>query len=160
MLLNFEQIIPLPEAADLTVQLRRRETRARAVSGGSDWTRYVVVTPEGRSDPLRKRWAILKMVQGLHHAGVPSEKLSEVLGHARFLSVSGVLEGEELCQAFIDEHPGANGNLHRWHVDNPLHDKDRTWLVSNQWGTNTVGTLDGLIALAPDQGFGFEAVVS
>ena len=157
LLLNVEQIIPLPEAADLTVQLRRRETRVRAGSSTRDLTRYVIVAPEGRSEPLPKRWAILALVQGLHRAGIPSDQLSEALGHGRFLSVNGILDGEELAHAFIDEHPGAKGNLNRWHVENPLYDEDRTWLLSNQWGSNMLGALDALVALAPNAGFGFEA---
>jgi hypothetical protein len=29
-------------------------------------------------------------------------------------------------------------------------------VLSNQWGSTTVATLDALVALAPNQGFGYE----
>lgn len=53
LLLDVQQVIPLPEAADLTVQLRRRETKARAARAGDsrDWTPYVIVTPAGAATP-------------------------------------------------------------------------------------------------------------
>ena len=39
LLLDVQQIIPLPEAGDFTVQLRRRESAARASgTSGQDWT--------------------------------------------------------------------------------------------------------------------------
>jgi hypothetical protein len=56
LLLDVQQVIPLPEASELTVQLRRRETQARAARTDTrDWTPYVIITPAGRTEPLRKR---------------------------------------------------------------------------------------------------------
>src|SRR6266545_4352619 len=81
LLLDVQQVIPLPEASELTIQLRRRETHARASRSvdGRDWTPYVIVTPHGRTEPLRKRRAVLAMVTGLHAAGVTAEPLAQVL---------------------------------------------------------------------------------
>jgi hypothetical protein len=66
LLLDVLQVIPLPEASELTVRFRRRESQVRAVrQDNRDWTPYIITTPAGRSDPLRKRQAILAMVTGL-----------------------------------------------------------------------------------------------
>jgi hypothetical protein len=157
LLLDVQPVIPLPEAEELTVQLRRRETAARGASAsGRDWTPYLVISPNGHTEPLRKRHAIHTMVRELHAAGVPAAQLATVLPRSKFLSVDGQLTGDELTAAFIARYPNARNRIRRWFLNEPLHDGNHTWVLSNQWGSTTVATLDALVALAPDQGFGYE----
>ncbi|MER5702793.1 hypothetical protein ABT023_12730 [Micromonospora sp. NPDC002296] len=159
LLVDVQQVIPLPEANELTVQLRRRETQARATrSDNRDWTTYVITTPHGASEPLRKRWAVLEMVTALHRAGVPGDALARVLPRSRFLDLDGVLSGQALADAFIAIYPGADGRIGRWFIERPLHDADRTWVLSKMWGTKTQPTLDRLVRLAPAGGFEYEAI--
>jgi hypothetical protein len=51
-----QQVIPLPEASELTIQLRRKATQERAVRGtdGRDWTQYVITGSAGESEPLAR----------------------------------------------------------------------------------------------------------
>jgi hypothetical protein len=150
-------VIPLPEAGELTVQLRRRENQARAARADTrDWTPYVVVTPAGRTEPLRKRRAVLAMVSALHQAGVPASQLAEVLTRSKFLAVDGTLGGEELAEALVTTHPGQSNRLGRWFLEAPIHEGDRTWLLSKMWGRTTEAVLERLVALAPGPGFSFE----
>ncbi|KUL29468.1 PDDEXK family nuclease [Actinoplanes awajinensis] len=159
LLLDVQQIIPLPEAGELTVQIRRKETQARAASSdGRDWTQYEVITPEGRSGPLRKRWAVLAMATALHKAGVSAERLATAVPRSRFLPVEGIVRGDELAEAFLAAYPGSTKRLGRWFLDAPLHDQGRTWVVSKMWGTKTEPALDRLVALAPDTTFSYESV--
>lgn len=156
LLLDVAQVIPLPEAGELMVKLRRRESQVRAVrEDNRDWTPYIVVMPSGRSEPLRKRHAVLTMVAGLHAAGVSAQRLSTVLRN-KLLPVEGELRGQELVDAFVASYESAQNNLGRWFLDTPLHEAGRTWLVSKMWGRTTVATLQQLVDLAPDSGFGFE----
>ncbi len=158
LLLDVQQVIPLPEAEELMVQLRRRESAARAATGGgADWTPYVIKTPAGDTEPLRKRRAVLAMVRALHQAGVRATDIEEAIPGSRFLSVDGILIGPDLVDAFVEEYPRARGNERRWFLDEPIHDDDRTWVLSRMWGTNTLPTLDALIGLAPSDGFAYEA---
>jgi hypothetical protein len=159
LLLDVQQVIPLPEARELTVQLRRRQTQARAVSTDSrDWTPYEIITPVGRTDPLRKRRAVLALVTALHQAGVSAPDLATVIPRSRFLPVDGILTGEQLAAAFTTAYPGSHKRLGRWFVEAPLHDGDKTWVLSKMWGTNTEPVLDRLLTLAPADGYGYEAV--
>ena len=160
LLLDVQQVIPLPEAEELMVRLRRRETAARAAEdavSGRDWTQYVITGPTGDSEPLRKRHAILEVVQRLHQAGVPAIDLAGAIPGSRFLPVDGVYSDTDLAAAFVARYPRADGNLRRWHIDSPIADDGRTWVLSKQWGTNTLPTLDALIELAPDAGIGYHA---
>ncbi|MER5338468.1 hypothetical protein [Micromonospora sp. NPDC002717] len=159
LLLDVQQVIPLPEASQLTVQLRRRQTQVRAAGTDTrDWTPYEIITPHLRTEPLRKRRAVLAMVTALHEAGVPAAELATVIPRSRFLSVDGTLAGEQLAAAFAATYPGSQKRLGRWFLDAPLHDDGRTWVLSKMWGTNTEPVLDRLLTLAPVEGFGYEAV--
>ncbi|MDP9397339.1 MAG: hypothetical protein M3P96_05720 [Actinomycetota bacterium] len=157
LLPDVQQVIPLPEAEDLMVRLRQRESAAQAATaaGGRDWTPYVITTPGGETAPLRKRRAVLELTRALHAAGVPGEKLATVLPGARFLSVPGVLAGEDLLGALSSTYPRARGNLDRWVHEAPLHDADRTWVLTKMWGADTTDYLDALLTLAPGEGFAY-----
>jgi hypothetical protein len=157
LLLDVQQVIPLPEAAGLMVRLRERESAARAASvSGRDLTQYVVKTPAGSSEPLPKRRAVLAVVHAIHQAGVRASAIAAAVPGPRFLSVDGNLSESELAAAFVATHPGARGNERRWFFDEPIHDGDQTWVLSKRWGTNTLPTLEALLALAPSAGITYE----
>ncbi|MDP9792942.1 hypothetical protein J2S43_001454 [Catenuloplanes nepalensis] len=159
LLLDAQQVIPLPEASGLTVQLRRRQTQVRAVSTDTrDWTPYEIITPAGRTEPLRKRRAVLALVTALHQAGVSGADLATVIPKSRFLPVDGTLSGEDLDAAFVAAYPGSYKRVGRWFTEAPLHDGDRTWVLSKMWGTNTGPVLDRLLGLAPGDGYAYRAL--
>lgn len=161
LLLDVQQVIPLPEASELTIQLQRRATQERAVRGtdGRDWTQYVITGPSGESGPLRKRQAVLTMVHALRAAAVPAREIARVIPHSRFLSVDGTSSGIELREAFVLAYPKFDPP--RWFLDSPVHDEGRTWIVTKMWGQNTEPVLERLAELAPEQsGIGYEAVSS
>lgn len=56
LLLDVQQVVPLPEAEELMVRIKKRKTAVRAAKAdGRDWIAYVVTTPSGVTEPLRKR---------------------------------------------------------------------------------------------------------
>lgn len=153
VLLDITQLIPLPEAEEFTVKLRRREQAVRATSDGRDWTRYVIVTPEGESEPLRKRWAVLQLASDLHRAGVSAADLSRVLPSSHYLPVPRSQDGTAIADAYLAEYPKFRAAA--WFTEHPLHDDDRTWVVSKMWGRGTGTMLDRLLQLAPTEGFSY-----
>jgi hypothetical protein len=116
VLLDVQQVIPLPEASELTIQLQRKATQERAIRGtdGRDWTQYVITGPDGESGPLRKRQAILTMVTTLRAAGVPAREIAKAIPPSRFLSVDGTLGGAELREAFALTYRGATQAAGSW----------------------------------------------
>ncbi|WP_146765942.1 hypothetical protein [Micromonospora noduli] len=160
-LLDVQQVIPLPEAAELTVQLRRRETAARAAqaSSGRDLTRYAVVTPSGTTEPLPKRRAMLALVTALHEAGVDVAEMTKVLPRwPRLLPVDGTLNGQLHEEAFARAYPRYANQLQRWFFERPFHQDGRTWVLSKMWGADTADGLDALLALAQLPGYDYEPV--
>lgn len=148
-LLDVEQVIPLKEAAEYQVRMRRKEATARTDSGeGRDWTPFIISVGGQRTEPLRKRWAVLRLVQAVHAAGVSAESILPVIAGPRFLAVDGALEGDALRAAFLATYP--RSTFGRWFLDEPLHDGEKTWVLSNQWGgDNALRTLEALSDLAP-----------
>lgn len=162
LLLDVQQVIPLPEAEELMVRLRQRETAARAAEdavSGRDWTKYVITGPAGDSEPLPKRHAVLELVHRLHKAGVPATDLAGAIPGSRFLPVDGLHAEADLGTVFVARYPRADGNLRRWQMDRPIIDAGRTWILSKMWGANTVPTLEALIELAPEAGISYRAAV-
>lgn len=159
VLVDVQQVIPLPEAAEFTVRLRQRENAARAATSadGRDLTQYAIETPEGTSDFLPKRRALLRLMKELHRVGIPAEAMATVIRRAKFLPVEGELQGEDLRSAFTAAYHRAEGNLGRWFLDDPIHDSGRTWVLSKMWGLNTTQVMDDLIALAPQAGISYVA---
>ena len=155
LLLNVEQLIPLPAAEEYTVQLRRQAAANRVVrQSGQDWTQYKVTTPEGSTTPLRKRWAVLAMARAVHEAGANPEDMLDVLRHRKLRWVEGTLDGDELRETFHEAFPEAE--FRRWFLDDPIHHDGRTWVVSNQWGMDTIPALVALATLVPEAGISFE----
>ena len=155
LLLDVQQVIPLPEAAELTVRLKKREAAARvAKETHRDLTRYVITTPTATTEPLRKRRAILALVQALHAAGVPAARLAATVPENKLRPVDGVLDGDALWEHFRGIHQQAPGRRKRWFIDEPLHEDSVTWVLFANWGVNTETTLDAPLGVAPD-GFSY-----
>lgn len=156
VLVDIAQVIPLPEAEELTIKLRRRETAAKSSPGlGKDYTRFKVVTPSGTTDPLAKRRAMLYMVKALAGHGVSPQLISDVLPNTRFLNIEGEhTDPDEIVERFIARWPNATpDNMNRWFVDDPIVVDGRTWLLKNGWGSNTEELLRALADLVPDGSF-------
>ena len=155
LLLDVQPVIPLPEAEELTIQLRKRKTAARASTSQRDRTSYIITSPDGESQPLNKRNAVLAMVHRLSSAGVSCQAISQAIRGPKFLAVEGNLDHEALTAAFIERYPAAKNNEHRWFFGKPVHGNSTTWVLSNQWGIDTEGTLASLAELSPASGIGY-----
>jgi hypothetical protein len=154
--LDIQQIIPLPEAGDYQVRLRRKEAareKSNAAVKGRDFTRYHVSVNGVESEPLKKRQAILAMVTELGKAGVPYALIADMLKSSALRSVEGAItDPKELIDALRSDRPSANPD--RWFVENPLVDEanNRTWALTKMWGSDTEDVLQKLSTEFPDKG--------
>lgn len=159
LVIDLQQLIPLPEAAEYTVGVRRREDASRATGsgGGKDLTRYAITSPSGTSAFLPKRRAILLLMQQLHGSGVAPAEMASVIRRAKFLPLDGEVTGEDVMPAFVARYPAAERNLHRWFFDAPFFDGERTWVLSKMWGVGTLEVMDALVTLSAGSGIGYLA---
>jgi hypothetical protein len=157
VLLDIQQIIPLPEAEDYQVRVRRKDQeRERSRTDGRDFTRYHVVV-DGRQLPdENKRKAIHTMVANLIERDCPGERIADVIGPRKFRGIDGELtDPDEMVVLVEAAYPRFRFDPGRWYVDEPFHQEGRTWLLSKMWGRDTEQVLEDLSAAFPDSGVTF-----
>lgn len=156
ILFDIQQLIPLPEAEDLMVRRRQKETSQRAARSrrGRDYTKYRVALDGDQSGELGKGRAILSLVQALNRIGVPPEAILETIAQPRrqrFWIVEGELESEdEFLEAASDASSLNNGKrfdpIRYFTADEELiRHQGRTYAFSTQWGSATEGKMARLV---------------
>lgn len=163
LLLDVQQIIPLPEATEYQIRLRdkvREERSARR--DGRDLTKYDVILGGKRLDRLPKRRAVFGMVKFLCGSGVnPDEiiKLFSWRGNA-FRFFEGELDSDTYIEAFTQENEalGRKSKALRYFCndDELIHANGKTYALTKMWGRNTVRAMDSLVKTWADHGIGYE----
>lgn len=150
VLLDIQQVVPLPEAGDYQVRLRRKDKQQERVrTDRRDFTRYHVIVDGEVLPDENKRHAVRTMVQKLIERGVTAKSIGEVLSRGRFRFVEGELTNEEdVTAALRADSPRIDAR--RWFVEYPIPEGGRTWLLRRQWGRNTEPTMTALSQAFPD----------
>lgn len=151
-LIDVQQVIPLPEAADYQIQVREKKRQERRWRrGGKDFTRYDI-TICGKTYPAQwKRNAMLIIVKQLAERGVGpadfQQAVAEIGRKRLWLSID--LEtpdvDEFLARAASDaDRGGVSFDPRRWHLrpdDLIVHD-GKTHALTNQWGVRWPRTME------------------
>lgn len=148
VLLDLQQIIPLPEARDFQIQQRQKgaaSTAARAGQGTRDYTRYDLTLGDDAFSQLSKQGAVKAAVQYLFRAGVPLELIRSATKANRWIPVRPE-PGEGPEEAFRREYPDREPR-HLWY-DLGIADDDGTWLMPRFGGTDTEQMLTDLASAA------------
>lgn len=163
VLLDVEQVIPLPEAAAYQVRVRQKTERERAARQASrDYTRFMVVWPEGSRGPLPKRRAILEVVGALLRVGSPIAEIAEILekNHAWgvwvFRSADGQLDSDSFAEQMETDSRAGGRVFDRSRYfcadDELIRSDGRTYALTSQWGIGTVEAIHALLDAFPDAG--------
>jgi hypothetical protein len=156
VLLDIQQVLPLPEAADYQVRLRRKDAaRERARTDGRDLTRYHIVVDGSELPDQNKRNAVRVMVEQLAARGVSLADIRAVLPERVMKVLPGRLPPDAVAAALASAHPKAD--IGRWFCDHPLVDEERdeTYVLFKMWGLNTEPTLAALAEAFPKAKIGF-----
>ena len=106
LVLDVQQIIPLPEAAEIQVQIRQKQREVRAAAEqASDWTRYDVTTDEGVYPALYKREVALAAVRQLVRRGSRPAQIEEAAGRHLFEVTEGTIDGEAFKAELAKRQP-------------------------------------------------------
>lgn len=149
LLLDVQQIIPLPEVADYQIQIRQkqRETRA-AAEHSADWTRYDVHTRDEVHQRLSKRDVMYVVCRYLVDQGVAPEELEKAAGRTLFESIEGQIDGVSFRAEIVRRRPNDSIAVKRFFSgdDQLLSFNGRTYAISNQWSKATMeSALAGLL---------------
>lgn len=153
-LVDIEQIIPLPQAAEYQVAIREKsqaQTAAAISSSSRDYSKFDL-TIAGQAPLLRlnKRGLMLNLVRAAIQNGVSPDMIAAQIpklpGPPIFVSAP-LPEGIE--PTFAVCFPGKPAE--RWFsADDELIVKDgRVYALTNQWGIRTVETADAIVKLTP-----------
>lgn len=149
LVLDVQQIIPLPEAAAYRIEQEHKQREAARSRTGDrrDLTKYMLVVDDTPSSVLNKRQAVRTAVQELLNRGVPFDEVREAVGPGRWRPVRHT-DGADLRTAFVQQHPDLQ-RPGRWWLDKAVHaDEDLSWVMLKVGGTDTERLLQVLTDLA------------
>jgi hypothetical protein len=146
ILLDLQQIIPLPEAKDFQIQQRQKGAAAAVVrANGRDFTRYDLTLGGEVFPRLSKQAAVKLAIQRAHSAGVSVETIKSVTEPGRWLGVHPRPD-ESVTDAFIREFPNRRPT-HLW-FDLDIIEDGVYWVIPRFGGTSTEPMLEGLRSAA------------
>lgn len=157
LLLDVQQIIPLPEAAEYQVQIKQKQREVRAaVEQASDWTRYDVTTDGSVQHALYKREVVLAAVRQLVRRGKAPTEIENAAGRRLFEVADGTLDSAAFQAELIRRRPKDPIAAKRFFTrdDQLFHSVGKTYGLTNQWSK---ASMEALLATLTDQfgDFGF-----
>lgn len=163
VLLDVQQTIPLPEAAEYQVQIRNKAQEQR-VARTSDRTQFDVTINGVTYPALGKRHTIFRIVRRLVELGVTPEQLIDVLpdGKRRWLWVDGNVSNAEFKSSVSEKMhiEGKGFDERRWFLDDNelIYVRNRTYAFHNQWGYGVEFPviLDAVLAIHQDHGISYQ----
>jgi len=162
LLVDVQQIIPLPEAEEYQVKLRNKERREQvARSQSRDFTKYDIQLRDTVLTGLAKRRAIQAMVKYLCDHGVDPEKIRALIDWRKdmFRDAPGTLNSAEMEEALAKQllAEGNKPDTYRYFTgdDELIHAAGRTYALTKMWGLRTAEVLQILVEQFGDQGISF-----
>ena len=159
VLIDVQQVIPLPEAGQYVVQVREKERRERrSRESGRDYTRYDITIDGKLHSGVNKRNTMLLVVRALCAKGALPDEISEVIywkGNP-WRSTPGEIGADDFAaqMELQAQESGPAWTPRRWHSDEEglIHTGGSTWAFTNQWGNRTGEALELLLARWPECG--------
>ena len=149
ILLDVQQVIPLPEAQQYQVAVREKSLeQAAAQASARDFTKYDLTIGETTLTELPKRRFIYEVVKEAICRGVKPGAIAAAVSWKEgtlFVAADGMLDEARFEAAFPD------GALARYYTsDTDLFRVDgRTYAFTNQWGPRTVEAVGKVLEIMP-----------
>lgn len=162
LLIDVQQVIPLPEVEQYQVQIRKKEAVERAARAQDrDFTRYDVIVGTEKFRNLPKRRAILHVIRGLCGNGVDPEQIAKIItwkGNA-LRSFDGVLDSNDFEKALARslKAQGNKPDTHRYFIgdDELIQANGKTYALTKMWGLSTTKAIDALLQQFPLSGISY-----
>lgn len=149
LLLDVQQVIPLPEAQDYQVRLKEKQQKERESRKSSrDLSRFDVQVGDTVHRNLPKRRAVLMLIHALTSTGVTIADICKVMAWRKrpFCVVDGEVDSptfESLARKQADRFDPV-----RWFYEDAelIHSDGKTYALTNQWGPRGEKAMQDLIA--------------
>jgi hypothetical protein len=149
-LLDIQQVIPLPEAAEFQIAIREKSQDIEAAQVSErDFTKFRLNTAVAKFEELNKRRFILEVVREGIRLGVSPEKMVQALpwrSTTAFISC----EGEMDAAALFAMYPEKAASRYFSSAADTFHAAGRTYLLSNQWGVRTEEAVNNILRVLPE----------
>jgi len=158
VLLDVQQIIPLPEAEAYQIGVREKSRKERESRKSTrDYTKYIVTLDGRKFGPLNKRETVFRVVKHLCDSGISPETIKANAARRKtnsFQSAPGSFSTEADFIAAVTATNAANGRKFdpaRWYTgdDERMECAGVTYAVSNQWGGRAIEWLEQILAALP-----------
>jgi len=154
VLLDVQQVIPLPEADAYTVQLKKKAEETRQAKHVEvDFSKNDFTVDGNTKTHLTKRRLVFEVVKAALDKGFPPEQIASLVPPNKWISVDGVVVAEEFQDkaSQLQAKLGGRYDLRRYFCDDGelFHIGGRTYALSNQWSLNTISVVDEVIAQLP-----------
>jgi hypothetical protein len=168
VLVDVQQIIPLPEATEYTVRVAKKEQQEKAAREAQrDYTKFDVTINGVRHERQPKRRVMFLLIRRLVEEGIAPHNIAEALpsrGDRLFRSADGELERAAFTEFVAQEmkYKGRAFDPDRYfcETDELMHVGGRTYAVTNQWGATTQEAIDALLTAYGNHGIRIEAAVA
>ncbi len=158
LMLDVQQIIPLPEAEEYRVQIKAKQQRERqARKFNPDFTKYDVTVGDETYERLSKRGAIFTVVRYLCELGHAPDEIAVAVTwkkNSMFRSVGGTVSATDFVSMAeaAAKSEGRSFEAKRFFCgdDELIVANGNTYAFSNQWGSRTTEAIDLLIKAFPD----------
>ncbi len=141
VLLDVQQLVPLPEATDYQIQIREKaEQKRQRKSFNPDFTKFDFILDGEVTERLPKRRLLLETVRACIESGISPEQIAETMprGMNRWLVIPGDHDAESFAAiaAEMKTDRGHDYHLRRWFCsdDELIKHDGRTLALHNQWG--------------------------
>lgn len=143
LLLQVEQVLPLPEAQEYMIGVREKQ-RSESKSRTRDFTRFDIEIDGMSFKRLPKRQAIVRVAVALCKLGARPEKLAEISGRSLnsvWRYAEGNLDADNL-KSHLRAQAEAEGPAFepaRWFLQSEflIFADNKTWAFTKMWGTRT-----------------------
>jgi len=160
ILVNIDQVIPLPEAEEFQVSVReKRQRQQRERVSNRDATRRDLIVDGKSFSALPKRRIIFEVVSSALEKGADIDDIRKAMPNNKWMCVQGELTSEEFIESAIQlkESLGSVFRPRKYFTDDEdlFHINGNTYSLSNQWGK---GTQDHVTRLNDNYDLGVEIV--
>ena len=155
LLLDVQQLVPLPEAADYQIQVRKKKDKERQSRKKSYQDQVFDVTIGDKTfESLPRNETFYKIVKYLCGVGVSPEQIAEqVPWRYIFLSVDGTLNADSFATRCKEVH-GRKFHPDRLFCseDDLIHTDGKTYAFVRNWGTRLPKALSNIAGAFADKG--------
>ena len=166
LIIDVQQLVPLKEAGEYTVQLKEKRQRVRADRKGAEREKFNVHCGDQEFSGLARRQAVFTIVKHLADQGISPVDLQAAIAQKsrRFYRVPSEVRTEADFLAQADGAADANDGMifapTQWFTADQelIHHAGKTYAFSKRWGPHAAKVMTRLLEAYGDRGIGFTKV--